>query len=75
MPSLAPDQLEELHLLAQAGNMRAIRDYADALAARDDNFDAFAEHLRQLAAGYQSQAILNLVERQAPPIQKEGMAQ
>ena len=75
MPALAPEQLKELHLLAQAGNMRAIRDYADALVARDDNFSTFARRLRQLAAGYQSQTILDLVERQASLIPQEGMAQ
>lgn len=70
---LPPEEVEQLHRLAQAGNMRAIRGFADALAAQDDKFGAFAQRLRQLAAGFQSQAILDLVERQAPL--KEGMIQ
>jgi CheY-like chemotaxis protein len=71
-PALAPppEEVERLHVLALAGNMRAIRTHADDLAARDDRYRAFAGKLKQLAAGFQSQAILNLVEQHMPV--KEG---
>lgn len=68
---LPPDEIEQLHCLAKAGNMRAIRAHAEALAARDASCSAFAAKLRQLAAGYQSQAILNLVEQHMPV--REGL--
>lgn len=61
--ALPAEEMEQLHLLAMAGNMRAIRAHADALAARDEGYRAFADRLRQLAGSYQSQAILSLVEQ------------
>ena len=69
--ALTQDEAEELHRLAMAGNMRAIRAHADALAAHNDDCRQFAQKLRQLASSYQSQAILNLVELHMP--MKEGM--
>ncbi|WP_158266228.1 ATP-binding protein [Allosphingosinicella deserti] len=54
-------QLETLMQLALAGNMRAIRKFADDLAVADPHCGAFAERLKTLAAGYQSPAILDLV--------------
>lgn len=61
--ALPPQEIKHLHLLAMTGNMRAIRTHADELAARDDGYRPFAKKLRQLASGYQSQAILSLVEQ------------
>ena len=64
-PLAAPpaEDIERLHYLARQGNMRDIIDQAESLAARDRRYSAFAERLRQLAVGYQSKAILRLVER------------
>jgi signal transduction histidine kinase len=66
----APDQLEALMRLAQAGNMRLIRKFADELAGGDPIHAPFAARLKALTATYQSRAILDLVsqslsERQA----------
>jgi CheY-like chemotaxis protein len=55
------EQLEALMQLALAGNMRAIRNFADQLVGADPQYTAFAERLNGLAAGYQSPAILDLV--------------
>lgn len=71
--ALPPEEIEQLHLLAMTGNMRAIRTHADELAARDNAYRPFAKKLRQLASAYQSQAILSLVEQHMPV--KEGMDQ
>ncbi|QAY75911.1 ATP-binding protein [Sphingosinicella sp. BN140058] len=54
-------QLEVLLQLARAGNMRAIRKFADELGESDPRHRAFADRLRSLAAAYQSPAILDLV--------------
>jgi signal transduction histidine kinase len=64
------EQLDALLALAQAGNMRAIRAFADDLAARHPENAGFAERLKSLASGYQSRAILELVSRCAE--QKEA---
>ncbi len=53
--------MEGLLHLARGGNMRGIRNKAAELAA-DERYAAFAERLRQLAAEFQSKAILNLIE-------------
>ena len=67
---LAPPQqeLEILHGLAMRGNMRKIEQRADHLAELDERYRPFANQLRRLADGYQSQAILSLVEQ----CQEEG---
>jgi PAS domain S-box-containing protein len=56
-------ELELLHQLALAGNMRDIRDRADHLERVDPRYRLFARRLAGLAEKYQSQAILALVER------------
>ena len=56
-------ELEELHRIALKGNMRAIRERAAEIAASDPGCAAFCERLQQLAAGFQSKAILSLVKR------------
>ncbi|HZR37785.1 MAG TPA: DAHL domain-containing protein [Nevskia sp.] len=56
------EDIQALHRLALAGNMRSIRQCADAYAGRDPRLVPFADRLRQLAQGCQSRAILALVE-------------
>ena len=58
-----PDEMAVLHHLVQLGNMRDIIERADHLERVDGCYRPFAGQLRQLARGYQSQALLQLVER------------
>jgi signal transduction histidine kinase/DNA-binding LacI/PurR family transcriptional regulator/DNA-binding NarL/FixJ family response regulator len=58
---LPPDELDELIRLAQLGNMRRLRERADHLDALDAAYRPFAQQLRELANGFQSKAILELV--------------
>lgn len=58
-----PPQMQHLHHLALAGNMRDIRQYAAYLTGLDDRYRPFADKLQELAGAYQSKAILNLVEQ------------
>jgi CheY-like chemotaxis protein len=60
--TLAPQELQALRHAARTGSMRAVRDQADHLQALDPGYEAFAHRLRELADGYQSQAILALVD-------------
>jgi PAS domain S-box-containing protein len=64
-PLLAPpaQEMEILHRLAREGNMRDIVQHAAHLAELDERYRPFAEQLRVLAKGYQSKAILSLVEQ------------
>jgi signal transduction histidine kinase len=55
--------MERLHDLALAGNMRAIRAEAERQIERDPATAAFAGELLALARSYQSQAILELIEK------------
>jgi PAS domain S-box-containing protein len=62
--SLVPpprEHMETLHHLALQGNMRDIHRHADILLQLDKRYHPFARRLRQLAGGYQSRAILELV--------------
>jgi hypothetical protein len=59
----APEQLQILLKLAMAGNMRAIRSFADGIAAASPVHKPFADRLKVLAGAYQSPAILDLVSR------------
>ncbi|MDP1773003.1 MAG: PAS domain S-box protein [Methylobacter sp.] len=64
--SLVAPPLEEmniLHRLAQEGSMRDIIRQATHLEELDPRYRPFAAQLRALAQGYQSRAILDLVER------------
>jgi len=61
-PPLA--ELEVLHRLAMAGNMRSIREQAAHLAALDPRYRPFADRLQELASAYQTKAILGLVKEQ-----------
>lgn len=53
-------EMEALHRLALAGDMRGLRAQAERLG---DEYRAFADRLQTLARAYQSSAILNLIER------------
>lgn len=55
--------LEGLYHLARRGDMRAIHSWADRLEATDVIHRPFADHVRQLAKGYESKAIRRLVEQ------------
>ncbi|KIF80588.1 ATP-binding protein [Noviherbaspirillum autotrophicum] len=56
-------EMQHLHQLALAGNMRDIRHYAQHLAELDERYRPFADKLQELARDYQSKAILALVEQ------------
>ena len=64
-PLLAPpaQEMKILHRLAREGNMRDIAQRAAHLVELDERYRPFADQLRVLAKGYQSKAILSLVER------------
>ncbi|HVK54325.1 MAG TPA: substrate-binding domain-containing protein, partial [Burkholderiales bacterium] len=57
------EEMAMLHQLAMMGNMRNISQRADYLAALDRQFVPFAEKLRRLAAEYQSEKILEIIEK------------
>ena len=59
---LPDDELDNLHRLARLGNMRDIAEWADRMAALDARNLVFTTELRALVKGYQSKAILLLVE-------------
>ncbi len=56
-------QMQQLLMLARAGNMRGVRAEAEQIAERDPQFKPFADRLCELAAAYQSPAVLRLVEQ------------
>jgi CheY-like chemotaxis protein len=56
------DEIEVLHELALNGSMRDIEQWAVHLAKRDECYRGFADRLRELARGFESKAILELVE-------------
>jgi signal transduction histidine kinase/DNA-binding NarL/FixJ family response regulator len=64
-PLVAPpaQELELLHQLARMGNMRGIVQWAKRVAELDGHYRPLADQLHVLAKGYQSKAILTLVER------------
>jgi len=64
-PLVAPpaQKMAVLHRLALLGNMRDIAQYAAHLSELDERYGAFANELKVLAKGYQSKAILRLVEQ------------
>jgi signal transduction histidine kinase/DNA-binding NarL/FixJ family response regulator len=57
------EEMDELHRLARHGNMREIVLWAERVATLDGRYAPFAAQLRRLAKGYQSKAILELVEQ------------
>jgi CheY-like chemotaxis protein len=64
-PLVVPPQeaMESLHHLARLGKMHDILQQANRLIALDERYRPFAGQLAALAAEYQSQAVLGLVER------------
>ncbi len=60
-------ELEQLHRLAQTGVMREISRWAEQVALLGPIYGPFADHLRQLAAQYQSKAILSLAQELLEP--------
>jgi CheY-like chemotaxis protein len=70
-----PAQMESLRALAKAGNMRAIREKAEELTALNAQYRPFAEKITQLALGYQSKAVLRLVEKHTEQNPVEQVAQ
>ena len=64
VPIVTPplEEMEALYRLAQLGNMRDIMAQAERLAQLDERYRSFANQLKALAKGYQSQAVLRLVE-------------
>jgi signal transduction histidine kinase/CheY-like chemotaxis protein len=70
-----PAQMECLRELAKAGNMRALRERADQIATLDARCRPFAERISELALGYQSKAVLRLVEKHAIQKLEEQVAQ
>jgi len=66
--------MESLRNLAKAGNMRAISEKAESLATSDARYRPFADKITQLARGYQSRALLNMMEKHVTR-QQEGQAQ
>jgi len=63
MPSAIPAaEMDELHRLARIGNMRDIIAWADRVSLIDPQYEPFTTYMCGLAKGYQSKAILLLVE-------------
>jgi CheY-like chemotaxis protein len=56
-------EIEALWQLVRLGNMSSIRKQADYLATLDPAYLPFAQHLRALAQGYHSKALLAFVKR------------
>ncbi len=58
-----PRQLDELVHLAKRGSLKRLVDIADELVEENPDLQQFAQHLKQLARGYQDKAILALLNR------------
>lgn len=56
-------EMDVLHRLALAGNMRGIRERAKYLESLDPRYTGFVRRLQRLAERYESEALLALVER------------
>ena len=54
----AAEVLTELHDLAMRGNLRAIKQQAQALAQADPAFQPFADHVQKLAQGFQERELI-----------------
>lgn len=57
------DEMMALHQFALLGSMRDIVRHADYLVNLDRRYENFAAQLRRLATGYESQALLALIEQ------------
>jgi CheY-like chemotaxis protein len=62
MVALPVEEMDVLYRLARLGNMQEIMAQADRLAALDERYRPFSDQLIALAKGYQSLAVLRLVE-------------
>jgi signal transduction histidine kinase/ActR/RegA family two-component response regulator len=69
-----PEQMKSLRDLAKTGNMRAISEKAESLATSDARYRPFADKITELARGYQSRALLHMMEKHVAR-QQEGEAQ
>jgi signal transduction histidine kinase/FixJ family two-component response regulator len=67
-----PAHMKPLLELAKAGNMRAIREKVEELAILNECYRPFADRIAELALGYQSKALLRLVEKCAAQQQMES---
>jgi PAS domain S-box-containing protein len=56
------EEMESLYRLARLGNMQEIMAQVERLAGQDERYRPFADQLSALARGYQSKAVLRLVE-------------
>jgi PAS domain S-box-containing protein len=54
-------ELQRLHGLARTGDMRRIREQAQGLEQADPRYAAFAQHLRDLALEFRSQAVSEFI--------------
>jgi len=70
--AILPDAscMDQLHALALAGNMHAIRIEATRLMSIDPGLRPFAEALVGLARSYQSQAVLELIEKHKTEVEE-----
>jgi hypothetical protein len=57
------NEMATLHRFALLGSMRAIVHHADYLIGLDVRYEAFATQLRRLAAAFESQALLSMIEQ------------
>lgn len=57
------NEMATLHRFALLGSMRDIVHHADYLIGLDVRYEAFAGHLRRLAAAFESQALLSMIEQ------------
>jgi CheY-like chemotaxis protein len=73
-PLVAPPQeeMDALLQLARIGNMRKIRTKAEQLAAQEERYKPLAARLCQLADGFESAAILELLESLQRPAPSEA---
>lgn len=62
----SPDGMERLHHAAMAGNMRAVKAEAERLLQEEPQTYSFVEEVLGLARGYQSRALLELIEKYKP---------
>ncbi|XYH97349.1 AAA family ATPase [Sorangium sp. So ce1128] len=66
------EEMEVLHALALAGNMRDLRQRAAYLNTLDERYRPFADRLHRLAQGCQSKAIRSLVEEHLQGVEPDA---
>jgi len=63
-PVLPPlDDLKDLHRLAMVGNMRALRQRAERVAALGEQYRLFASEIQRMAAEFQTRRLLQFLDR------------